>query len=42
MKIVVNNEDHKYELHSIEWVKNKEVINKDIIKRIDSQYILIY
>ena len=43
---ITTNKDGKdvtksYELHSIEWVKNKQNINKRTIKRIDSQFILI-
>lgn len=41
VEYTINDEIKQYELHNIEWVKNKKTINKQIIKRIDSQYILI-
>lgn len=41
VEITINNEVKLYELHNIEWVMNKKEVNKRIIKKIDSQYILI-
>jgi DNA-directed RNA polymerase len=41
VEIISNGETKIYELHDIEWVKNKNVKNKRDIKRIDSQFILI-
>lgn len=41
VEISINNEVKLYELHDIEWVKNKKEVNKRVIKKIDSQYILI-
>ena len=41
VEINVNNGVKQYELHNIKRVKNEETVNKSIIKRIDSQYILL-
>ena len=41
VEIILDNETKQFELHSIEWVKNNKQINRGIINRIDSQYILI-
>ena len=41
VNIIVNGEDQKYELYSIEWVKNKEVVKQGVIKRIDAQHIIL-
>ena len=41
VEINVDNGVKQYELHNIKWVKNEETVNKSIIKRIDSQYILL-
>lgn len=41
VEITINGDVKQYELHSIEWVKNKEKVNNHILKRIDAQHILI-
>ena len=41
LEIEINGVPQKYELHSINWVKNEEIINKRTLDRIDSQYFLI-